>query len=67
METKAMEPIERMGATTDYMQAYDRGVRVGHAEAAQHLAEWMIARSYVTGHGDDLASLLGELDFQLRE
>ena len=31
------------------------------------VAQWMIARSYATGHGDTVEDLLNELDWQVRE
>lgn len=31
------------------------------------LADWMMANGYATGHGDDVAALVGELDWQHRE
>lgn len=31
------------------------------------VAQWMIARSYATGHGDTVEDLLKELEWQVRE
>jgi hypothetical protein len=59
--------------------AYD-GIHTCHAECQRpacvreavkaernKLAQWMIARSYATGHGDTLEDLLKELEWQVRE
>lgn len=35
-------------------------------EAREALANWMIANSYATGHGETVADLIGELDWQYR-
>lgn len=31
------------------------------------IANWMMARGYATGHGDSVADLLTELEWQVRE
>lgn len=31
------------------------------------IANWMIARGFATGHGDSVADLLTELEWQIRE
>ena len=31
------------------------------------IAQWMMARGYATGHGDTVADLLKELEWQIRE
>ena len=33
----------------------------------EHLAQWMLRNSFSTGHGDDFASLLDELEWQVAE
>ena len=40
--------------------------RVAAAERNK-VAQWMIARSYATGHGDTVEDLLKELEWQVRE
>jgi hypothetical protein len=36
-------------------------------DALETLAQWMIQRGYATGHGDTVADLLHELDWQITE
>lgn len=36
-------------------------------EQRELLAQWMIANSFGTGHGDTLEDLLGELSWQVKE
>ena len=43
--------------------AYAAGV----AAERNKVAQWMMARSYATGHGDTVEDLLKELDWQVRE
>jgi len=31
------------------------------------IAQWMMARGFATGHGDSVADLLAELEWQIRE
>jgi len=62
-----MDKVEILVATVDYMQAYQRGIRVGRAEQERELAEWMIEHSYATGHGDTLKNMLSELSWQIDE
>lgn len=33
----------------------------------ERLAQWMIANSFATGHGDTFEELLSELEWQVRE
>jgi hypothetical protein len=35
--------------------------------AEERVADWMMQRSYATGHGDTVESLLGELEWQAIE
>lgn len=37
------------------------------AEARESVAQWMLAHSFATGHGDTLDELLGELSWQVNE
>lgn len=41
--------------------------RGGAEDAREALAQWMLANSYATGHGDTVEDLLSELDWQHRE
>jgi hypothetical protein len=36
-------------------------------ESSSKVAQWMIERSYATGHGDTVEDLLKELEWQVRE
>lgn len=42
-------------------------VREAVAAEREKVAQWMIQRSYATGHGDTLEDLLQELDWQIAE
>ncbi len=37
------------------------------SEDTNKLADWMMKRSYATGHGETIEDLLGELDWQIAE
>lgn len=62
-----MTSVEKLGASSEYMDAYHRGRRLGHSDAVHELAVWMIEHSYATGHGDTLKDLLDELSWQFNE
>jgi hypothetical protein len=38
-----------------------------HTPEREILAQWMMARGYATGHGDTVAALLDDLDWQINE
>jgi hypothetical protein len=48
------------------VKAYDIGFAAGGSGALEQVAQWMIARSYATGHGDTIEALLVELEGQAR-
>lgn len=62
-----MTAVEKLSATDGYMDAYERGRRVGRSDATHECAVWMIEHDYATGHGDTLRDLLGELAWQIHE
>lgn len=39
----------------------------GRKDEREKVAQWMIQRSYATGHGDTTEDLLAELEWQVRE
>ena len=45
-------------------EAWGKAIESGLRET---VAEWMIERSYATGHGDTVEDLLKELEWQIRE
>lgn len=45
-------------------EAWSKAIESGLRET---VAEWMIERSYATGHGDTVEDLLKELEWQIRE
>jgi hypothetical protein len=68
--------LERFAALIDdahSKRTFDEGfVTVGHmreriAAERNKLVQWMIDRSYATGHGDTTEDLLEELDWQITE
>ena len=42
-------------------------LRTARAQQAERIAQWMIANSFATGHGDSTESLLNELTWQVKE
>ena len=42
-------------------------IQLAAAEEREACAQWMIQRSYATGHGDTMEDLLKELEWQIRE
>jgi hypothetical protein len=47
--------------------AWQEGYEAGASAERNKLAQWMIDRSYATGHGDTTEDLLDELDWQITE
>ena len=47
--------------------AFERFAALVAAAERNKLAQWMIDRSYATGHGDTTEDLLKELEWQVRE
>ena len=45
----------------------ERFAKLVAAAERNKVAQWMIDRSYATGHGDTVEDLLKELDWQVRE
>jgi hypothetical protein len=39
----------------------------GEKAGLEAIAQWMIARSYATGHGDTIEDMLGELEWQAKK
>lgn len=39
----------------------------GYRAAVEEIAAWMVEHRYATGHGDDVADLLRELEWQAAE
>jgi hypothetical protein len=65
---------ERDKALRDGFSARDLGLKTiemlvarERDEAREAVAQWMIAHSYATGHGDTIQDLLGELEAQIDE
>jgi hypothetical protein len=48
---------------TDEIEAYRHGISLSESK----LANWMIANSFTTGHGDTMEDLLRELSWQIEE
>ncbi len=54
--------------TSDELRgAFFDGYIKGAAAEREKVAQWMIKRSYTTGHGDTTEDLLAELDWQITE
>jgi len=54
----------------NYREIINFGSMVAAAERKderEKVAQWMIQRSYATGHGDTTEDLLAELEWQVRE
>jgi hypothetical protein len=56
---------ESVVAGEDFIR-YHFAAKVAAAEC-EKVAQWMIQRSYATGHGDAIEDLLKELEWQVRE
>jgi hypothetical protein len=50
-----------------YLPELERFAALVRADERNKLAQWMIDRSYATGHGDTVEDLLRELEGQVRE
>lgn len=53
--------------TMCYRSELEAAVKAAVAVERNKLAQWMIDRSYATGHGDTTEDLLKELEWQVRE
>ena len=49
------------------IEAVERFAALVAAAEREKVAQWMIQRSYATGHGDTTEDLLAELEWQVRE
>jgi len=58
----------RWSAYTDDLERFYRAAYAAGAKAEREkVAQWMIQRSYATGHGDTIEDLLKEVEWQIRE
>ena len=55
------------GSDDEISDELERFANLVAAAERNKVAQWMIARSYATGHGDTVEDLLKELDWQVRE
>jgi|LakMenEpi03Aug12_release.lakeMendotaPanAssembly.Ray.scaffolds.fasta_scaffold1443009_2 hypothetical protein len=53
-----------IGPSTESLERFAALVAAAEREK---IAQWMIERSYATGHGDTVEDLLKELEWQIRE
>ena len=63
-------PDYRLSRAQDRLNNAKREVEAAEKavlEAAQEVAQWMILKSYATGHGDTAADMLNELEVQATE
>ena len=51
----------------NYTDAFERYAYLIAAAERNACAQWMMARGFATGHGDSVADLLTELEWQVRE
>lgn len=65
------EPVAWVQPNGEIVVRTDYGGRLYYSEqnvyTAQKVAQWMIERSYATGHGDTIEDLLAELEWQVAE
>ena len=51
----------------EVMRFFTLAYEAGRKDEREKVAQWMIQRSYATGHGDTTEDLLAELEWQVRE
>lgn len=51
----------------DLEPVFERFAALVAAAERNKIAQWMIGRSYATGHGDTVEDLLAQLEWQVRE
>ena len=61
------EAIKAVGMVDAEWQARAEKAEAEAREQTEALARWMIASSFATGHGNNVADLIGELDYQVKE
>ena len=65
--TKMAKEADLWLTSDERIAAVVRFANLVAAAERNKVAQWMIARSYATGHGDTVEGLLNELDWQVRE
>ena len=62
------EGFSKAGRTGDLTKRLAKAIAVAiETPPLERLAQWMIANSFATGHGDTFEELLSELEWQVRE
>lgn len=56
--TEEMTKLETFNASTDIIQTYRRGIRVGEARSLDKVITWMTKHNYPVGDQEDLGALL---------
>jgi len=64
---QASIPKLRLLSHIDALKAERDGLKESAAVDLELLAQFMIQHSFATGHGESIAAMLGELDWQIRE
>jgi hypothetical protein len=64
---EAIAKAYELGYAEGFAKGFAEGGIAESLRARAAVAQWMIARSYATGHGDTIEDMLGELEWQIKE